>query len=40
MMINCNELWTRLVHVVYRIRGREVLTPQPQPLPSKPPKRN
>lgn len=40
MIVNCNELWTRLVHVVYRIRRREVLTPNPQPLPPKPSKRN
>jgi hypothetical protein len=38
MIINCNDLWTRLVHVVYRVRGREVLTPNPQPRPPKPTK--
>jgi hypothetical protein len=29
VIVNCNELWTRMVHVVYRIRRREVLTPMP-----------
>lgn len=40
MIVNCNELWTRLVHVVYCVRGRDVLTPQPRPLPPRPAKRN
>jgi hypothetical protein len=26
MRFNCNDLWTRLVHVMYRIRKRPVLT--------------
>jgi hypothetical protein len=29
MIVNCIELWTRLVHVVYRIIRRPVLTPHP-----------
>ncbi len=35
MIVNCNELWTRMVHVVYRVTCRQVLTPQPPPLPKK-----
>ena len=31
VIFNCNELWTRMIHVVYRIRGKEVLTPNPPP---------
>lgn len=33
MIINCNELWTRFVHVVYRLTGKDVLTPNPPPKP-------
>ncbi len=32
-MINCNDLWTRFVHVVYRITRRPVLTPDPPDRP-------
>ena len=31
MMVNCNDLWTRFVHVVYRLSRRPVLTPDPPP---------
>jgi hypothetical protein len=33
MIVNCNDLWTRLVHVVYRVTRRSVLTPEPPPAP-------
>ena len=29
MNVNRNDLWTRLVHVVYRVRRRPVLTNTP-----------
>jgi hypothetical protein len=29
MIVNCNDLWTRFVHVVYRVTRRPVLTPEP-----------
>jgi hypothetical protein len=28
-MVNCNDLWTRFVHVVHRLTRRPVLTPEP-----------
>ncbi len=33
MIVNCNDLWTRFVHVVYKVTRRPVLTPEPPPLP-------
>jgi hypothetical protein len=35
MILDCNDLWTRLVHVVYRVTRRPVVTPQPPPLARK-----
>ncbi|MFV0524459.1 MAG: hypothetical protein ACK5RL_08180 [Acidimicrobiales bacterium] len=32
MIVNCNQMWTRLVGAVYRLRGRPVLTSTPPPL--------
>ncbi len=29
MIVNCNDLWTRLVHVVFKVRRCPVLTNTP-----------
>ena len=34
MIVNCNDLWTRLVHVVFKVRRRPVLTNTPPDPPS------
>lgn len=37
MMINCNQLWTRMIHVVYRVTRKDVLTPNPPASAAKQP---
>ncbi len=33
MRFNCNELWTRMIHVIYKIRRLPVLTRRLPPRP-------
>lgn len=34
MIINCNDLWTRFVGVIFRIRRKPMITNTPPPRPA------